>query len=243
MKTWVLILAILIFGGLALWFGRQSSGSSVGNQSVPASKPAAPIDAAVVRAKAESGDPKAQAQLGSLYAKGQGVTNDFKEAAKWFRLAADKGNADAQLGLGELYEAGQGVPKDGKEAMKLYRMAAEQGNVGAQYTIAFMYEAGRGVPQDHKEAAKWFQLAAEQGDALSQYDLGQRYELGVGVQVDNVEALKWFLLASAQGQADAGPRVDQVRKKMSRDQINEAKRRADSFVPKRVQSNSSVAPR
>jgi len=198
-----------------------------------------PIDVTALRAKAEQGNPQAQAQLARLYVKGQGVTNSYVEAAKWFRLAADQGNADARAGLGELYEAGRGVPKDLPQAIKLYRLAADQGNAGAQYTMGFLCEAGRGLPQNQAEATRWFRLAAEQGDPLSQYDLGQRYDLGVGVPVDRIEALKWLTLAAAQGQKDAPARLDTVKSKMTREEISEAKRRAASFSSKQ---NSVLTP-
>jgi TPR repeat protein len=189
----------------------------------------ASINMDTLRAKAEQGEAQAQFQLGTLYAKGEGVTNSYVEASKWFGRAADQGNAEARLALGELYEAGQGVPKDVGQAMSLYRQAAEQGSTRAQYTLGFLYEAGRGVPQNQVEAANWFKRAAEHGDALSQYDLGQRFELGVGVSIDRTEALKWFVLAARQGQPDAASRRDKLKKSMTRSEISEAERRADSF--------------
>src|SRR5437879_6550388 len=68
------------------------------SNSVTKSAAPAPVDVAAVRAKAEAGDAEAQAKLGKLYTSGEGVTNSYKEAAKWFQLAADKGNADAEEG-------------------------------------------------------------------------------------------------------------------------------------------------
>ena len=38
-----------------------------------------------LKTKAEKGDARAQARLGFLYKKGQGVEKDLKEAAKWYR--------------------------------------------------------------------------------------------------------------------------------------------------------------
>lgn len=199
-----------------------------------------PVDVPALRAKAESGDPQAQAELGDLHLKGEAVTNSYTEAAKWFKLAVAKGNAEGQLGLGQLYEAGQGgVPKDLAMAVKLYRQAADQGLAGAQYTLGFAYEAGHGVPANQAEAAKWYLKAAEQGDPLAQYDIAQRYDLGVGVAADHVEALKWFILAARQGQQDSAARGDKVKKNLSRSQIAEAQQRADAFVAK----PSSTAPK
>ena len=46
------------------------------------------------------------------YKNGQGVPQDFAEAAKWYRLSADQGYALAQSNLGLMYAKGQGVPQD-----------------------------------------------------------------------------------------------------------------------------------
>ncbi len=205
-----------------------------GKPPAPAARP--PIDVAGMRAKAEAGEAEAQARLGQLYAKGEGVTNSYPEAAKWFTRAAAQTNSDAMLGLGELYEAGQGVPKDLAQAIKLYRQSAELGNADGEYTLGFMYESGRGVRQSHAEAAKWYQRAAEQGQALAQYDLGQRYNLGVGVKADKVEALKWLILAAKQGQADAATLRDRVKRELSGADVAEATQRAAAFAHHNSQS-------
>ena len=50
--------------------------------------------------------------IGTLYRDGQGVTQDYAEAMRWFRLAADRGNAIAQMNIGTLYRNGR-RPKRG----------------------------------------------------------------------------------------------------------------------------------
>ena len=62
-------------------------------------------------ALAEQGDADAQNNLSAMYCKGQGVTQDFKEAVKWYRQSAEQGGADAQYALGGMYGNGQGVLK------------------------------------------------------------------------------------------------------------------------------------
>ena len=47
-----------------------------------------------------------------MYTQGQGVPQDYVQAAAWFRKAADQGNAPAQAALGVMYAHGQGVPQD-----------------------------------------------------------------------------------------------------------------------------------
>jgi hypothetical protein len=55
--------------------------------------------------------------------KGQGVAQDFQQAAEWYRKAAEQGHAQAQFNLGELYRVGKGVAQDYIEAYKWFSIA------------------------------------------------------------------------------------------------------------------------
>ena len=48
---------------------------------------------------AERGDAGSQFNLGVMYGKGQGVTQDYAEAMKWYRKAAEQGDVQAQKNL------------------------------------------------------------------------------------------------------------------------------------------------
>ena len=39
-----------------------------------------------------------------MYAVGQGVPHDYKEAVKWFRLAAEQGYAERHIDKAKIYE-------------------------------------------------------------------------------------------------------------------------------------------
>ena len=89
--------------------------------------------------KAKQGDADAQYNLGAMYAKGDGVAQDYSAALAWVRKAADQGIAEAQFGLGVMYNNGYGVPQDDAAALAWFRKAAmsgarqaEQGLVGAK---------------------------------------------------------------------------------------------------------------
>jgi len=120
---------------------------------------------------AQQGHAGAQFNLGVLYARGRGVTQDFTQAARWYRLAAEHGHALAQCNLGVLYEEGNGVVRSDEEASRWYRLAAEQGNAGGQNNLGRLYEDGRGVLRNSKEARTWYQKAAEQGNRDAQANL------------------------------------------------------------------------
>ena len=112
------------------------------------------------RPRATQGVAFAQVNVGIMYYSGQGVPQDYGEAAKWYRLAAEQGNLIAQGNLGFMYYTGQGVPQDYGEAAKWYRLAAEQGNATAQSNLGSMYHSGQGVPQDYVQAYMWVDVAA-----------------------------------------------------------------------------------
>jgi TPR repeat protein len=116
------------------------------------------------RPLAEKGDALAQYNLGLLYRKGRGVTQDDVQARKWYDKAAVQGHAKAQYNLGTLYFNGEGVPKDYQQALRWFRLAADQGEAIAQTKIAIMYEDAQGVPHDRVEAYKWYSLAITSGD-------------------------------------------------------------------------------
>lgn len=78
----------------------------------------------LVRPRADSGDPDAQYFLGRMYDNGQGLPENFTEAARWYRKAAMQGNARAQFDLGQLYLFGSGVPQDNIEVFKWMDIAA-----------------------------------------------------------------------------------------------------------------------
>ncbi len=231
MKKWMIRGGVLASCAAAvLTFERLSAHVQTDS---PAARMPGPVDLSAVKAGAERGEVESEVQLARLYAQGQGTRPDYALAAKWYGQAADQGNAEARACLGELQEAGQGVARDQSEAIRLYRLAAGQGNVRAQYNLGYIYERGNGVGGDKTEAAKWYRLAAEGGDALAQYDLGQRYNLGVGVPADRVEGLKWLNLAAAQGQSDAAGAVAKAKAAMSGAEIEEARKRAAGFVPRK----------
>ena len=150
------------------------------------------------------------------------------------KALADQGDADAQVNLGVMYDVGDGVPKSDAEAVKWYRKAADQGDTGAQHNLGVMYAVGEGVPENDAEAVKWYRKAAEQGLAVSQFELGVMYAVGEGVPVpefiipwfseegapnNNTRAYVWWSVAKTQGHAQAATNIDNLKPKMTPQQI------------------------
>lgn len=108
--------------------------------------------------KAMEGEPEAQFQLGVKYERGEGVSQNYDKASKWYRKSAKQGFTPAMAALAFLYSEGKGVPKDYDHAAELYRQAGSLGNAKAQYRLGCMYYEGQGSPNQNRRLAiyeKW----------------------------------------------------------------------------------------
>ncbi len=61
---------------------------------------------------AEEGDIDAQVDLALKIEKGEGVRQDLKEAAKWYRKAAEQGSVDAQEKLRDMFNEDKKISKE-----------------------------------------------------------------------------------------------------------------------------------
>lgn len=150
--------------------------------------------------------------LGSLYARGLGVRQDFAEAARLFHQAEVLGNVQAgKLCAKCMFDyVHEGIaaktPTDLYAAMavfvtKVYPEATNQ-----------RQEVGRGLTavggtylnrDEYDAAAKAFRAAAEfASDGYAQYYLAMLYNAGTGVPQNDLAALYWLDCAVDNGAAD-----------------------------------------
>jgi hypothetical protein len=145
--------------------------------------------------------------LGSLYATGDGVEPDLKEAIRWYEKAADRGDVESQQYLGSVYE--ERIRK-------------------TQHKVRFFYVSAKGqeeiksrMDRDLEQAKKWHRMAAEQGNIVSQRNLGWLL-----LKENRTEAMEWFRRAVAQGDPGAKQGLDYARSSVHRlsqpEQIPEA---------------------
>ena len=81
-------------------------------------------------------DAMAQYWLGVMYLKGQGVEQNYEEAAKWLRLSAQQSIPNAQYKLAGLYSDGNGVPQDNEYAYIWYSVGASHQHEKSSQAIA-----------------------------------------------------------------------------------------------------------
>jgi hypothetical protein len=187
---------------------------SVARWSAPQKTGDAPADpkqrVAFYSGRAKTGDANAEFALAVLYAKGDGVAQDYAAAAKWFHAAAEHGVPRAQYDLGVLYERGRGVTLDYAEAAAWYQKAAEQNYALAQYNLAVAYTKGEGVDRDAAKAAAWYHRAAAQGVVAAMVNLAILYERGEGLDASTVDAYAWYRAAARRGSQPAARRADEL---------------------------------
>ncbi len=168
-----------------------------------------------------------QAAVARMLANGEGVPPDQHEAFRWNRLGADAGNPWSQAALGNSYLNGEGVAENLQEALRWLRLSANRGNPWAQDGLGYMYEFGQGVRTNYVRAVQWYRRAAVQGQAYSQWRLGVAFMTGRGAGRNDVAALVWLGLARSNGEDRADEAWNEVRSRLTSDQLREASERGE----------------
>lgn len=189
--------------------------------------PPATVGPMSLRVAAASGDASAEFEVGARLAEGNGTSQDYAEALRWYQRSAAKGFAQAQYRLGTFYERGLGVDKDIERAKVWYQRAAEGGNVKSMHNLAVLIAGGE--RPDYAAALPWFLKAAEHGLADSQYNLGVLMENGLGAPRDRIAAYKWYALAAKRGDADSEQRRDALIPALSADELTSANEMIAAF--------------
>ena len=143
----------------------------------------------------------AQYNLGSLYAQGKGVEQDFMEGAYWFRQAELVG--DERTGKLCLKCSMDFVHQtfDKKTPEQLY---SETTDVNLEACRKLYAIAGNHLNKnEYAAAAKLFRATAEFGDdGYSQNYLAVLFNAGAGIEKNDLASLYWFDKAVDNGAAD-----------------------------------------
>lgn len=115
-------------------------------------------------------------------------------------------------------------------AMRALEPAARSGNAEAEELIGVMYAMGLGVERDDVRAFEWYMRASLKGHAGAQSGIGWYFEVGRGVEApDLVRAYAWYVLSAIGGDPDAAVSQEEVIKKMSEAQIEQAHKLIDDY--------------
>lgn len=113
---------------------------------------------------AAQGNSVAQAQLGKMFYRGEGVPQSDLKAFELLKMAADQGNHFAECGVASMIDQGKGNSIDKLEKIKWILRAAQGGSSLCQHMAGDLYFQGDGVTRDLAQALAWYQKAGDQGD-------------------------------------------------------------------------------
>jgi hypothetical protein len=117
-----------------------------------------------LQAATAKGDPRAEAQLGEMLLRGDGVARDEQRAVALLEKAARAGHSGAAFRIGMLLAHGEGgLAHDPERALAYFRAAAAGGEAEAFFNIGAAYASARGVRRNYAEALGWLIVARQRG--------------------------------------------------------------------------------
>jgi hypothetical protein len=117
-----------------------------------------------LEAAAAKGNPRAEAALGELLLRGDGLPRDDTRALALLEKSARAGHGPAAFRLGLLLSRGEnGAARDPARAVAYFRAAAAAGEPEAFFNLGAAHANGRGVKRDYAEALAWLTVAKRHG--------------------------------------------------------------------------------
>jgi TPR repeat protein len=150
--------------------------------------------------------------IGEMFELGEGVTQSYEKALRWYVLAASRKDnmtpRDAEYTLGELYAKGLGAAQDYRVASVWYQRAADHGSAYAGIKVADLYERGLGVSQSDRLAMYSYFKVTTRNDTDGVSTVNRRaarerlfaiFERGAAVPQDDGAAIQWYREHASKG--------------------------------------------
>ena len=128
---------------------------------------------------AEKGDAEGQNNVGFLYERGLGVSQDYKQAEAWYMMAAAQGLPSAKHNLAMLTYKGHINNKDWRKSVEWLKEADQMDFSPSTYMLGVLYMRGEGIFKDRDVAFELFKKAAKLGEARGQYMVGYIHQSGM----------------------------------------------------------------
>jgi uncharacterized protein len=188
------------------------------------------------RRSADLGYGPAQIALGYYYEMGIVTPANRGDASQLsldlYKKAAQQGDPLAAWMAGRRYFLGIGVDKDLDAAKKWLKISADQNNAyGAYYLGRLMAD------RDPARALALYKIAADQGLPQAQYFYGKALKEGKGIAANPFNACLWLFISADAGYAAAGADLNELRSRLTSDEINQAGTKAhemEQFVIRAV---------
>ncbi len=141
--------------------------------------------------------------LGKIYERGNGVGQDFANAAKLYEQACQGSDGEGCQMRGHLARNGRGQAADPKQAYGFYQRACDAGDgLGCAAAGDLMY-SGTGVPESLKGAVEYFERACEHGQLMACLNAGELLFDPTGEDAYNQRAVKVLTRGCEGGKAEA----------------------------------------
>jgi len=143
--------------------------------------------------------------LADCFRKGVGLSQDSKEAVRWYRKAAMKDTTgEAHFILSHFSSVGLGTPQDNRTARMHLIEGVRLGNARCLYNLGLEYLAGTLVPHNHTRGIVLIEAAGRKNLSEASFTLGNLYlnELGLFLE-DTEDAFQEFKKAAMQGHGEA----------------------------------------
>jgi TPR repeat protein len=162
-------------------------------------------------ALAKQGDPRAEYNLGLMYANGNGVHQSTPKAKQWFEKSAHQGYGAAQYNVAKFYQLeAQNDPALYEKAKEWYEKATKAGVVQALNNLAILYMNGQGVDKDEQKAFTLFLEGANQQDHAAEFNVALLYGWGEKITHDKMKAYTYLKRALKAGKSQASGYLDKL---------------------------------
>lgn len=123
---------------------------------------------------------------------GQGLSQDFTQAAKLYAETCSKGMAEGCDRLGVMHFYGSGIEKNAERAAELFLQGCRNGLATGCNNLGFVLDVGRGIQRDSEKALKLFTAACNGGSVPGCFNAGVLYDAGRGAGADSAKAKQFF---------------------------------------------------
>ncbi len=158
--------------------------------------------------------PSAKKGLGWCFEDGKaGASQNFSEAARWYRMAAEGGDPWGQYNLGTMYLNGELGQPNYSDAVPWLTLAADNHVTNAQVKLGEMFAMGLAPGQiDANQAVPWLKEAYRSGNATAAFWLGFLYAHGLhGVTQDCQLAASYYRKAARGGNDEANEKLSRLK--------------------------------
>lgn len=164
------------------------------------------------RLAAGRGSAVAANNLGTMYARGEGVLENQDRATQLYRKAAHRGLSAAMLTMAVRSRTGRGTRESMATALYWYERAHEAGDATATNDLGVMLQNGYAIREDDARAVALFHEALDRDpmQAAAARNLAQAYETGEGTTPAPDRALGFYTWAFKAGHADSADDVGRL---------------------------------